>query len=136
MECNLVFSKHEQIFQRQWNCTNPLGECKFLVFEIFTSAYLHQITREIILLLIKDLHEKSVAESRDIKFWWRTRAICNLHSCYKKNVLDFSHSVACTFFIYIVNNVIISISFRLLVLDWKKILLKIQESYITLYWWK
>ena len=37
------------------------------------------------------------------------------------------------FLIYIVNNVIISISLRLLVLDRKKILLKIQESYITLY---
>ena len=37
------------------------------------------------------------------------------------------------FYIYIINNVIISISLRLLVLDRKKILLKIQESYITLY---
>ena len=134
MECNLVFSKHEQIFQRQWNCTNPLGECKFKSLK-----YLQ------VLIYIK-LHEKSFcylsniymrkASQRVEKFWWRTRAICNLHSCYKKNVLDFSHSVACTFFIYIVNNVIISISLRLLVLDRKKILLKIQESYITLYWWK
>ena len=46
----------------------PVGRVQILVFEIFTSAYLHQITREIILLLIKDLHKKSVAESRDIKF--------------------------------------------------------------------
>ena len=43
----------------------PVGRVQILVFEIFTGAYLHQITREIILLLIKDLHEKSVAESRD-----------------------------------------------------------------------
>ena len=43
----------------------PVGRVQILVFEIFTSAYLHQITREIILLLIKDLHEKSVTESRD-----------------------------------------------------------------------
>ena len=46
----------------------PVGRVQILVFEIFAGAYLHQITREIILLLIKDLHEKSVAESRDIKF--------------------------------------------------------------------
>ena len=44
----------------------PVGRVQILVFEIFTSANLHQITREIILLLIKDLHEKGVAESREI----------------------------------------------------------------------
>ena len=54
------FFKDNEIARTRWASAN------FLVFEIFTSAYLHQITREIILLLIKDLYEKSVAESREI----------------------------------------------------------------------
>lgn len=37
---------------------------QLVVFEKFTSAYLHQIERESMLLLVNKLHEKRIAESQ------------------------------------------------------------------------
>lgn len=37
---------------------------QFVVFEKFVSANLHQIAREPMLLLINNLHEKSITESK------------------------------------------------------------------------
>ena len=127
------FFKDNEIARTRWASAN------FSLWNIYKCLFTPNYTRNHFVTYQRFTWKKRRRESRQMKFWWRTRAICNicnLHSCYIKNVLDFSHSVACTFFICIVNNVIISISLRLLVLDRKKKLLKIQESYITLYRWK
>ena len=77
---------------------------------------------------------KSITETRDKRNFERVRALFVTYTRVTKNMYSISAIQSrVLFFIYIVNNVIISISLRLLVLDWKKILLKIQESYITLY---
>ena len=43
----------------------PVWRVQLVVFEKITGAYLHQITREIMLLLIDNLHEKGITESQD-----------------------------------------------------------------------
>ena len=52
----------------------PGGRVQCVVFEKFTSAYLHQIAREIMLLLVNNLHEKRITERRT-KFWQRASAL-------------------------------------------------------------
>ena len=71
----------------------PLGRLQFVVFEKFTSAYLHQIERESMLLLVNKLHEKRIAGD-----------LCNLHSCYMKNALVFSKRDARNLFIRIITS--------------------------------
>ena len=45
---------------------------------------LHQIAREIILLLVNNVYEKkNHKKSRQTILWQRALAICNSHSCYK-----------------------------------------------------
>ena len=43
----------------------PVWRVQLVVFEKITGAYLHQIAREILLLLIDNLHEKCITESQD-----------------------------------------------------------------------
>ena len=43
----------------------PVGGVQFVVFEKFTNAHLQQIAREIMLLLVNNLHEKSIAGCHD-----------------------------------------------------------------------
>ena len=47
---------------------------QFVVFKNFTSAYLHQIAREIMLLLVNNLHEKRITESQDRRNFGSERA--------------------------------------------------------------
>lgn len=54
---------------------------KIVVYEKFTSGYLHQIAREIILFLENNLHEKCITESQDRRIL-AARTICNLYSYY------------------------------------------------------
>ena len=42
----------------------PVDQTQFVAFEKLASAYLHQIAREIILLLIDNLHERSITQSQ------------------------------------------------------------------------
>ena len=53
----------------------PLGRLQFVVFEKFTSAYLHQIARESMLLLVNKLHEKRIAESQDRRNFGSARSL-------------------------------------------------------------
>lgn len=50
----------------------------FVVFKKFLSAYLNQITQDIMFLLVNDLHEKSITASQDIQNFDRVRA-CTIH---------------------------------------------------------
>ena len=50
---------------QQLNCTCLAGLCSFVVFEKFTSAYLHQIAWEIILLIVNNSHEKCITEGQE-----------------------------------------------------------------------
>ena len=43
----------------------PVGGVQFVVFEKFANAHLQQIAREIMLLLVNNLHEKSITGSHD-----------------------------------------------------------------------
>ena len=54
---------------------------KIVVYEKFTSGYLHQIAREIILFLENNLHEKCITDSQDRRIL-AARTICNLYSYY------------------------------------------------------
>ena len=51
---------------------------QFVVFKKFLSAYLNQITQEIMFLLVNDLHEKSITVSQDTQNFDRVRA-CTIH---------------------------------------------------------
>ena len=42
----------------------PVERAQFVAFEKLTSAYLHQIAKEMILLLIDNLHERSITQSQ------------------------------------------------------------------------
>lgn len=56
--------------------------------KFFDQCLLHQIAREIMLLLVNDVHEKKPhRKSRQMKFWLHSHAICNLHLFYMKNAL-------------------------------------------------
>ena len=81
----------------------------FVVFEEIMSAYLHHIALEIMLLLIDNLHEKSIKESQDRQNVDRAHSlfvICThvtiLHLCYMKNTLFFGQSKASNSFMYII----------------------------------
>ena len=52
----------------------PGGRVQFVVLKKFTSAYLHQIEREIMLLLVNNLHEKRITESQDRRNFGNERA--------------------------------------------------------------
>ena len=52
----------------------PGGRVQCVVFKKFTSAYLHQIAREIMLLLVNNLHEKRITESQDGRNFGSARA--------------------------------------------------------------
>ena len=43
----------------------PVGGVQLVVFEKSTNAHLQQIAREIMLLLVNNLHEKSITGSHD-----------------------------------------------------------------------
>ena len=58
------------------------------VFVNFTNAYLQQIARETMFLLINDVHEKSISDSQDFT---------NLHSCHMKKGIVFSQLQARNF---------------------------------------
>ena len=55
---------------------------QFEVFEKFTSAYVHQIPVEIMLLNINNLHVKASQKVKTDGIL-TVRSINNLHSCYK-----------------------------------------------------
>ena len=66
-----------------YNIILRAGTSKF-----FDQCLLHQIEREIMMLLVNDLHEKKPhRKSRQMKFWLHAHAICNLHLFYMKNAL-------------------------------------------------
>ena len=50
---------------QQLNYTRLTGLYSFVVFEKFTSAYLHQIAWEIILLIVNNSHEKCITEGQE-----------------------------------------------------------------------
>ena len=58
----------------------PVGGVQLEVFEKFISANLNQIAREIKLLLINNMHEKSITVS-ETRRNLTVRVICNLNSC-------------------------------------------------------
>ena len=90
----------------------PVGRMQFEVFEKFTSAFVHQIPVEVMLLNINNLHVKASHKVKtDKKFWRRVVfVICtrdaSLHSRYMKNALVFSQSEARNYFIYTRNGII------------------------------
>ena len=47
-----------KIFYNKIAC-EPVGQVQYVVFKKFTSSLLHQIAREIMLLLAKNVHEKT-----------------------------------------------------------------------------
>ena len=99
------FFKDNEIARTRWASAN------FSLWNIYKCLFTPNYTRNHFVTYQRFTWKKRRRESRQIKFWWRTRAICNLHSCYKKNVLDFSHSVACTFFyIYILLTMLLLVS--------------------------
>ena len=52
-------------FSKTTKLHEPLRRVQFTVWKKLTSAYLHQITREIRLSLVNNLHEKSITEVLD-----------------------------------------------------------------------
>ena len=55
---------------------------QFEVFEKFSSAYVHQIPVEVMLLNINNLHVKASQKVKTDEIL-TARSICNLHSCCK-----------------------------------------------------
>ena len=55
---------HFCLFSKTTKLHEPVDQTQFVAFEKLTSAYLHQIAREIILLLIDNLHERSITQSQ------------------------------------------------------------------------
>ena len=78
-------NKHEQIFQRLTKLLEPVGRVQFGVFEKFTSAYLFQIAREIIWLLINNIHKKI------------SRCLSSRNACVSRNQEN-APSRACAWF--------------------------------------
>ena len=58
----------------------PVGRVQFEVFKKFSSAYVHQIPVEIMLLNINNLHVKASQKVKTDEIL-TARSICNLHSC-------------------------------------------------------
>ena len=108
-------NEHEKIslaFEKTTKFHEPVGRVRLVVFKKITSAYLHQIAREIMLLLINSLHEKGITDSQDrrnfdsaryLSVWSR---VTTLHSFHKKNTLVFGQSEARNFFKHIITWVI------------------------------
>ena len=69
---------------------------------------LHQIAREITLLLDNNLHETNTIERQDRRNFETVCTICNFYSCYNfvlvlhENILVFSQSEAYKFSMYII----------------------------------
>lgn len=51
-------------------------------FEKFTSVYYTKLHSQLCLYLLIIYMKNSTDSPRQTKFWQRTRAFCNLHSCY------------------------------------------------------
>lgn len=66
-------------FLRTTKLDEAVGQVQFAVLEKLTSAYLHQIALESMLLLVL-VYEKRITESR-------ARAICNLHRANQTHVI-------------------------------------------------
>ena len=72
-------NEHEKIslaFEKTTKFHEPVGRVRLVVFKKITSAYLHQIARKIMLLLINSLHEKGITDSQDRRNFDSARAIC------------------------------------------------------------
>ena len=66
---------HTKIFQRQQNC--PVEWVQFVVFEEFSSAYLHQIAWEITMLLLDNKYmKKGITENQD------GQSFCSMHELF------------------------------------------------------
>ena len=108
-------NEHEKIslaFEKTTKLHEPVGRVWLVVFKKIASAYLHQISREIMLFLINSLHEKGITDSQDrrnfdsaryLSVWSR---VTTLHSFHKKNTLVFGQSEARNFFKHIITWVI------------------------------
>ena len=72
-------NEHEKIslaFEKTTKFHEPVGRVRLVVFKKITSAYLHQIAWEIMLLLINSLNEKGITDSQDRRNFDSARAIC------------------------------------------------------------
>ena len=73
-----------------------------------SGCLLHQIAREITLLLDNNLHETNITEWQDRRNFENVRTIYNFYSCYNlvlvlhENILVFSQSEAYNFSMYII----------------------------------
>ena len=73
-----------------------------------SGCLLHQIAREITLLLDNNLHETNIIERQDRRNFENVRTIYNFYSCYNlvlvlhENILVFSQSEAYNFSMYII----------------------------------
>ena len=65
-----------------WKEHELLVRVQFVVFEKFTSAYLHQVAGEIIFLHVNNLHDNASQKVKTDEIFGSARAICYLHSCY------------------------------------------------------
>ena len=65
----------------RWKEHELLVRVQFVVFEKFTSAYLHQVAGEIIFLHVNNLHDNASQKVKTDEIL-AARAICYLHSCY------------------------------------------------------
>ena len=71
-------NEHEKIslaFEKTTKFHEPVGRVRLVVFKKITSAYLHQIARESMLLLVNKLHEKRIAESQDRRNFGSARSL-------------------------------------------------------------
>ena len=73
-----------------------------------SGCLLHQIAREITLLLDNNLHETNIIERQDRRNFENVRTIYNFYSCYNlvlvlhENILVFSQSETYKFSMYII----------------------------------
>ena len=69
---------------------NPVSICTRLVFEKFICAYLHQFVREIIRLLVNNLHEKRITWSQDERNFASTRTVFVIWTHVTRKMHSFS----------------------------------------------
>ena len=69
---------------------NAVSTCTRLVFEKFICAYLHQFVREIIRLLVNNLHEKRITWSQDERNFASTRTVFVIWTYVTRKMHSFS----------------------------------------------
>ena len=94
--------------KRQQNCTSKWARAIRSLCKLY-KYLLHQILREITLLPVNNVHEKTAQKVKKDEIL-KACARSNLHMCYNfalalhENALVFSQSEARNFFMYIINH--------------------------------